>query len=111
MTKIRLAALFLLTAMLPMAHAQSFKVLHVFDDLNRAAEPEVSVIRDSAGNIFGTTVNAGAVFKIGPQGKESDFFYINGGSLGDFPTGALTQDAAGNIYGVAEGGSGGAGVI
>ena len=111
MTKIRLAALFLLSAMLPLAHAQTFKVIHVFDDQNRAAEPEGSVIKDSAGNLFGTTVNAGAVFKIGPKGKESDFFYINGGNIGIFPTGALTQDAAGNIYGVAEGGSGGAGVI
>jgi uncharacterized repeat protein (TIGR03803 family) len=111
MTKIRLAALFLLTATLPLAHAQTFKVLHVFDDENRAAEPQGSVIRDAAGNIFGTTVNAGAVFKIGPKGKESDFFYINGGDTGIFPTGSLTQDAAGNIYGVAEGGSGGAGVV
>jgi uncharacterized repeat protein (TIGR03803 family) len=111
MNKVRFAALFLLTAILPLAHAQTFTVLHQFNSQSDGAFSEGSVIRDSAGNIFGTTTNPSTVFKIDSKGKESVFFNINGGNLGDFPTGSLTEDAAGNIYGIAEGGSGGAGVV
>lgn len=111
MTKVRLSALFLLTAILPLAHAQTFTVLHQFNSQTDGAFSEGSVLRDSAGNIFGTTTNPSTVFKIDSKGKESVLFNINGGSLGDFPTGSLTQDAAGNLYGIAEEGSGGAGVV
>jgi len=97
--------------MLPLAHAQTFTVLHQFNSTSDGAFSEGSVLRDSAGNIFGTTTNPSTVFKIGSNGKESVFFNINGGDLGDFPTGSLTEDAAGNLYGIAEGGSGGAGVV
>src|SRR5258708_3180347 len=111
MTKVRMTVLFLLTAILPLAHAQPFTVLHQFNSQSDGAFSEGSVLRDSAGNIFGTTTSPSTVFKIDSKGKESSFFNINGGSLGEFPTGSLTQDAAGNIYGIAEGGSGGAGVV
>ena len=111
MTKVRFSALFLLTALLPLAHAQTFTVLHQFNSQSDGAFSEGSVLRDSAGNIFGTTTNPSTIFKIDSKGKESVFFNINGGDLGDFPTGSLTQDAAGNLYGIAEGGSGGAGVV
>ncbi|HTS38725.1 MAG TPA: choice-of-anchor tandem repeat GloVer-containing protein [Candidatus Solibacter sp.] len=108
----RIAAMLLLAlaAMLP-AYGQTFTALHQFNSQNDGAEPQGSVIRDSAGNIFGTTTNPSTIFKIDAKLKESVLFNINGSSLGDFPTGSLTQDAAGNLYGIAEGGSGGAGVI
>ena len=111
MTRVRLAALFLLMAILPLAHAQTFTVLHEFNSQTDGAFSEGSALRDSAGNIFGTTTNPSTIFKIDSKRNESVLFNINGGSLGDFPTGALTQDAAGNLYGIAEGGSGGAGVV
>lgn len=111
MTKVRLTILLLLAAIAPLAQAQTFTVLHQFNSQTDGAFPEGSVLRDSAGNIFGTTTNPSTIFKIDSKGKESVLFNINGGNVGDFPTGALTQDAAGNLYGVAEGGSGGAGVV
>jgi uncharacterized repeat protein (TIGR03803 family) len=92
------------------AEAQTFTPLHQFDSLNDGAFPEGSVIKDSKGNLFGTTTDTGAVFKIDRNGNESIFALINGGELGIFPTGTLTLDSAGNLYGVAEGGPG-AGVI
>jgi len=101
-----------LVATLSPARAQTFTVLHQFDgQLDDGAFSEGSVIRDAAGNLYGTTTNPGTVFKIDSKGKESILAFLNGGSLGVFPTGSLTQDSAGNLYGVAEGGSGGAGVV
>ena len=111
MTRVRLAALFLLTAILPLAHAQTFRVLHQFNVEGQPAFPEGSVVLDRNGNLFGTTTLPGAVFKIDRTGKESTFFNLNGGSVGEFPRGTLTIDAAGNLYGFADGGSGGSGVI
>ena len=111
MTKVRLAALFLLTAILPLAQAQTFRALHQFNVEGDPAFPEGSVVLDHNGNLFGTTTLPGAVFKIDRTGKESTFFNLNGGSAGEFPSGALTLDAAGNLYGIADGGTGGSGVI
>jgi uncharacterized repeat protein (TIGR03803 family) len=111
MTKARLAALLLLTALLPLAQAQTFTVLHQFNTEGDGAFSEGSVVRDSKGNLFGTTTLPGTVFKIDHAGKESIFFNLNGGNVGDFPTGSLTIDAENNLYGIAEGGSGGAGVL
>ena len=99
-------------ATLSPVRAQTFTVLHQFDgQLDDGAFPEGSVIRDTAGNLYGTTTNPGTVFKINKERQESVLVFLNGGSSGIFPTGSLTQDAAGNLYGVAEGGSGGAGVV
>jgi len=97
--------------MLPLAHAQTFKVLHQFNIEGDPAFPEGSVVLDHNGNLFGTTTLPGAVFKIDRTGKESTFFNLNGGSVGEFPTGALTVDADNNVYGIADGGSGGSGVL
>jgi uncharacterized repeat protein (TIGR03803 family) len=111
MKTVRLTALFLLTAILPLAQAQTFSALHQFNSQGDGAFPEGSVVADSSGNIFGTTTNPSTIFKIDSKGKELVLFNINGGNVGDFPTGSLARDAAGNLFGIAEGGSGGAGVV
>ena len=103
-------ALLALTLVLPLAPAQTFTPLFQFNTLDQAF-PEGSIFRDAVGNLYGTTTEAGSVFKIDRNGNESIFALINGGELGIFPTGSLTQDSAGNLYGVAEGGAGGAGVL
>ena len=102
----------LLGAAFSSAQAQTFTPLHQFNGQpGDGAFPQGSVIRDSAGNLYGTTINTGSVFKIDSTGKESVLLFLNGGNGGIFPTGSLARDAAGNLYGVAEGGSGGAGVV
>lgn len=99
-----------LTVLIAEAPAQTFTTLHLFNTIDQLA-PDGSVLRDSVGNIYGTTTLAGSVFKIDRLGNESIFALINGGELGTHPDGALTRDSLGNLYGVAEGGQGGAGVV
>jgi uncharacterized repeat protein (TIGR03803 family) len=106
-----LATIFVLVlavAILP-AHAQTFTVLHQFNSQADGAFPEGGVIRDAAGNLYGTTTLPGTMFKIDKKGKESVLQTFTGPN-GIFPTGTLTQDQAGNLYGVAQGGPG-AGVV
>jgi uncharacterized repeat protein (TIGR03803 family) len=65
--------------------------------------PLGGVIRDLAGNLYGTTVlggafNGGIVFRIDPSGSESILHSFKG-SDGAGPVSALVQDGAGNLYG------------
>jgi len=69
------------------------------------AYPEAGVIRDAAGNLFGTTseggaFNLGAVFKVDATGKETVLYSFSGPPTdGASPAAGLTQDATGNLYG------------
>jgi uncharacterized repeat protein (TIGR03803 family) len=67
------------------------------------------VIRDSAGNIYGTTqtggtAGAGVVFKVNAAGEETVLYSFTGGSDGGFPYGGVVQDSSGNLYGTTNGG-------
>ncbi len=84
-------------------------VLHRFGATGDGTLPESGVIRDAAGNLYGTTSNGGAfncsgvgcgtIFKLDPSGKETVLYSFTGGSDGSSPWGGLTRDAAGNLYG------------
>ena len=92
---LRFAALIvlMLAVTLPAAHAQILTALHQFDSLTDGAFPEGGVIRDAAGNLYGTTssgfeLDGGTVFKIDTTGKESILFTFNDSAVtGIFPTG------------------------
>jgi uncharacterized repeat protein (TIGR03803 family) len=92
--------------------------------------PGRALIRDAAGNLYGTTGRGGAdstcdapygcgvVFELircssAPSGYEFKVLHtFTGGADGAFPDAPLTQDVAGNLYGAAEeGGLHGAGVV
>jgi uncharacterized repeat protein (TIGR03803 family) len=82
------------------------------------ANPVAGLIRDTAGNLHGTTVNGGAsgygtVFKVAANGKETvlySFCSAQNCTDGANPYAGLIRDAAGNDYGTTEvGGSGGCG--
>jgi len=80
-------------------------VLHSFSGTD-GQWPYTPVIRDSEGNIFGTTYNGGsysygAVFKIDTAGKETVLHNFTGGSDGCYPFQGLLRDQAGNLYGTA----------
>ena len=71
--------------------------------------PGGALIRDRAGNLWGTTYAGGAtdrgtVYKLTPAGVETVVCNFIGGTDGDSPSEKLTQDAAGNMYGVTPGG-------
>jgi uncharacterized repeat protein (TIGR03803 family) len=64
------------------------------------------VIRDSAGNLYGTTAyggkwDNGAVFKVGTTGTETVLYNFTGKTDGAVPRAPLILDSAGNLYGTA----------
>ena len=99
------------------AQTQNFTVLHQFDSQTDGAFSQGALLRDAAGNLYGTTTSGGpgldngTVFKIDSTGQEKVLLAFDAFVSGDFPTGTLIQDSAGNLYGIAGGGPGGAGVI
>lgn len=110
------AALLMLSAQ--PAHSQTLGVLYSFGALaNDGFTPTAGVIRDSAGNLYGTTYNGGTygygcVYKITATRKESVLYSFTGGKDGNFPNAALLRDTANNLYGTtAEGGTYGGGTV
>jgi uncharacterized repeat protein (TIGR03803 family) len=79
-------------------------VLYSFSGGADGAYPVAGLIRDEAGNLYGTTAYGGAygsgtVFKVDPSGKESVLYSFTGGSDGAQPFAGLIRDDAGNLYG------------
>ena len=75
------------------------------------------MIRDSAGNLYGTTNGGGAsgrgvVFKIDKSGNETVLYSFTGGADGGNPYVGVILGPEGNLYGVADsGGASNAGVV
>jgi uncharacterized repeat protein (TIGR03803 family) len=84
-------------------------VLHTFMGGSDGALTSAPVIRDAAGNLYGTTPvgghGNGIVFKLDSSGKETVLYRFRGGADGSQPSGGLVRDSAGNLYGMT--GSGG----
>jgi uncharacterized repeat protein (TIGR03803 family) len=80
-------------------------ILHnFFGSPDDGATPRGGLVRDSAGNLYGTTSNGGAqgrgvVFRLSSTGKETILYTFTGGSDGGNPLAGLVRDAAGNLYG------------
>src|SRR5437763_7920235 len=86
-------------------------VLYSFQGNADGFTPESGLIRDSAGNFYGTTAGGGSfgvgtVFKLDSAGKETVLLNFTG-SNGSGPSGLL-RDTAGNLYGTTLSGGGGA---
>ncbi len=71
------------------------------------ALPMAGLVRDAAGNLYGTTVggggtgNAGTVFSVDTSGKEAVLYRFTGGVDGAIPQAGLIRDSVGNLYGTA----------
>lgn len=77
----------------------------------RGYYPEAGVVRDAAGNLYGTTysggqANLGVVYKVDSAGQETVLHNFDGAG-GANPAYSLTMDSAGNLYGTAFGGTSG----
>jgi uncharacterized repeat protein (TIGR03803 family) len=86
------------------ATASSFKVFYTFNFSDGSA-PNGDLLRDSAGNFYGTTQfggssNRGLVFKLDPTGTQTILYTFTGGADGGIPIGRVTSDAQGNLYGI-----------
>ncbi|HEY0795461.1 MAG TPA: choice-of-anchor tandem repeat GloVer-containing protein [Acidisarcina sp.] len=62
------------------------------------------LVRDQAGNLYGTTAGGGAfgqgvAFKVDPTGKETVLYSFTGGADGGQPYTELFMDQQGNLYG------------
>jgi uncharacterized repeat protein (TIGR03803 family) len=87
-------------------------VLHSFGETDTdGIEPHAGVVRDSAGNLYGTTYYGGAeypyagvVYKLDAAGEETILYTFTGGADGGNPVAGVTLDSAGNLYGTTEGG-------
>jgi uncharacterized repeat protein (TIGR03803 family) len=80
------------------------------------ANPYAGLVRDPAGNLYGTTYNGGTsengvVFKVDTTGKETVLYSFSGGLDGGNPYGSLARDSAGNLYGTTRYGNSGNGVV
>lgn len=88
------------------ADAQTLTPLYEFQGNADGANPN-GVVRDSAGNLYGTTVAGGktifgTVFKLSPSGTKTILYNFLGGADGTEPHGSLVRDAKGNLYGTTE---------
>jgi len=100
-----------------LAQAQTFTILYSFTNGVDGGQPYSSLVRDPAGNLYGTTAVGGAsgfgtVFKVDKTGKETVLYSFSGGADGANPWAGLTWGPKGHLYGTTEaGGSAGFGTV
>src|SRR5437870_13504943 len=93
--------------------ASSTKVIYSFAGDEDGEYPSTELVRDGAGNLYGTTVQggefgSGTVFRLAPDGTHAILYSFTSGPDGAQPYGGVTLDAQGDLYGTAvTGGSGG----
>jgi uncharacterized repeat protein (TIGR03803 family) len=119
--RLRVAFLVLATVVPSPSWAGTENVLHTFNAFGSGGNPQMSLIADSAGNLYGTAstggiVNDGVVFKLTPTAsglwKETILHEFTGGSDGIQPMSGLVFDGAGNLYGTTlYGGGSGTGLV
>jgi hypothetical protein len=87
--------------------AGGFSVLYYFLSMQDGHCPFTGVVRDAAGNLFGTTVGfgfggqpQGSVFEYTAQGQLNTLYSFTDGEDGEWPQITPTLDASGNVWGV-----------
>ena len=100
------------------AHAHTYKVLYSFQGgVDGGAPQEDFLLRDSNGNLYGTTTGYGkygygVIFKLSKDGTETPLYSFSNGTDGGNPYSGLVMDDVGNLYGTTCCGGGyGAGVV
>jgi uncharacterized repeat protein (TIGR03803 family) len=102
------------------APAQTLKALYSFTGAADGGDPYPAVIRDAAGNLYGTTdyagtAFAGVVFEVSKTGQETvlyNFCSLSSCTDGQYPYAPLVRDVAGNLYGTTQyGGTSNLGVV
>jgi uncharacterized repeat protein (TIGR03803 family) len=92
-------------------------VLYSFAGGTDASFPFCTMVWDTDGNLYGTTVfggtyNQGAVFRASPSGTETVLYSFTGGDDGGQPAAGLVRDPKGNLFGTTQkGGAFGNGTV
>jgi uncharacterized repeat protein (TIGR03803 family) len=94
----------------------NYTVLYRFTGGSDGYKPLAGLVRDSAGNLYGTTElggtsGQGTIFEVSKTGAETVLYSFTGGADGANPRAALVRDSAGNLYGAAAYGGDGGGTI
>ncbi|HSZ03474.1 MAG TPA: choice-of-anchor tandem repeat GloVer-containing protein [Terriglobales bacterium] len=85
-------------------------VLYSFTETPDGGQPSGGLVRDEAGNLYGTTQFQGAtgyfgtVFELDSAGVETILYNFTDGTDGAGPQGTLVRDADGNLYGETQSG-------
>jgi uncharacterized repeat protein (TIGR03803 family) len=96
--------------LLPYGGGWNFNLLYSLTDHSDDTGPHGKLVRDSQGNLYGTTLaggahNWGSVFKLTPSDggwTYTDLYDFTNHSDGAYPIDGLVIDASGNIYGTTE---------
>ncbi|MGH3056147.1 MAG: choice-of-anchor tandem repeat GloVer-containing protein, partial [Gaiellaceae bacterium] len=95
----------------------NFTLLYTFKGAPDGAQPTAALLRDSAGDLYGTTAsggpnNVGIVFKIDPFGNETILHSFSSGTDGAFPLAPLSGNPEALMYGTtSKGGTNNSGTI
>src|SRR5581483_10878926 len=96
-----------ITLLLGVANAASTpQIIYSFLGDTDGEYAETDLVADSAGNLYGTTVQggtyaSGTVFQVTSAGVHTILYSFTGGTDGGEPYKGVTLDAQGNIYGTA----------
>src|SRR3954463_13364850 len=94
-----------------LAQSQVFNQLYNFQGSSDGGHPFSNVVRDTAGNIYGTAYSGGTfancsypgcgvVYKLDPAGNETALYTFAGPPAdGANPVAGIVMDSAGNLYG------------
>src|SRR5579862_9861273 len=92
--------------------ANATKLVYSFGGSADGEYTDTEIVRDSAGNLYGTSVQGGVfgggtVFQVTPAGVHTVLYDFTGGADGGEPYKGVTLDPEGNLYGTAVTGGGG----
>jgi len=94
----------------------ALSTLYSFPDTAHGMYPNAALLRDNAGDLYGTTQYGGAsdrgtVFKLDSAGNETVLYSFSGAD-GAYPESQLAMDSSGNLYGTTiEGGASNSGTV
>lgn len=100
-----------------LAWAQTFSLLYTFGNGTDGGTPYAGLVRDSAGNLYGTTFaggtgSSGTVFMVDANGKETVLHNFKGKADGASPSAGLVRGPGGTLYGTTiEGGASNYGTV